>query len=147
MNLINWTPRRHMLPMVSDWDHVINDFFGHQVDNTNLTNWSPAIDITEDNDTFIVTADLPGLSKKDISINIKDNLLTISGERKVVKNENDDRNYYRTERRYGSFKRSFQMTDQIIADKISASFKDGVLTVNVPKAEEVKPKEIDIKVA
>ena len=73
-------------------------------------------------------------------------MLTISGERKA-KEKVEDKNYCRTERRHGIFKRSFQLTDQVVSEKITASFKDGVLTVNVPKAEEVKPKEIDIKVS
>ncbi len=147
MTLIRWNPvRQRMMPMVAEWDHLMNGFFNDRLEDTELTDWTPAIDITEDNDAFLVTADLPGLTKKDININIKENMLTISGERKTEKKD-ENKNYYRTERRYGAFKRSFQLTDKVIADKITASFKDGVLTVNVPKAEEVKPKEIDIKVS
>lgn len=147
MTLIRWNPaRQRMMPMVAEWDHLMNGFFSDRLEDTELTDWTPAIDITEDNDAFLVTADLPGLTKKDININIKENMLTISGERKTEKKD-ENKNYCRTERRYGAFKRSFQLTDKVIADKITASFKDGVLTVNVPKAEEVKPKEIDIKVA
>lgn len=147
MTLIRWNPvRQRMMPMVAEWDHLMNGFFSDRLEDTELTDWTPAIDITEDNDAFLVTADLPGLTKKDININIKENMLTISGERKTEKKD-ENINYCRTERRYGAFKRSFQLTDKVIADKISASFKDGVLTVNVPKAEEVKPKEIDIKVS
>lgn len=147
MTLIRWNPaRQRMMPMVAEWDHLMNGFFSDRLEDTELTDWTPAIDITEDNDAFLVTADLPGLTKKDININIKENMLTISGERKTEKKD-ENKNYCRTERRYGAFKRSFQLTDKVIADKITASFKDGVLTVNVPKAEEVKPKEIDIKVS
>ena len=147
MNLIRYNPtRQRMMPTVSEWDRLMSDFVGDRFEDTELTDWTPAIDIAEDNDSFLVTADLPGLTKKDISINIKENMLTISGERKnEIKDEK--RNYCRTERLYGAFKRSFQLTDQVLADKITASFKDGVLTVNVPKAEEVKPKEIEIKVS
>ena len=147
MTLIRWNnARQRMMPTVSEWDRLMSDFVGDRFEDTELTDWTPAIDIAEDNDSFLVTADLPGLTKKDISINIKENMLTISGERKSeIKDEK--RNYCRTERRYGAFKRSFQLTDQVLADKITATFKDGVLTVNVPKAEEVKPKEIEIKVS
>ena len=147
MTLVRWNPIRHrMMPTISEWDRLMGDFFNDGLEDTELTTWSPSVDIVEDNDAFVVTADLPGLSKKDISINIKENMLTISGERKIEKKD-EKKNYFRTERRYGSFKRSFQLTDQVIEDKIAASFKDGVLTVNVPKAEEVKPKEIEIKVS
>lgn len=147
MTLIRWNPaRQRMMPTEVEWDRLMRDFVGDRLEDTELTNWTPAVDITEDNDSFVVTADLPGLTKKDISINIKENMLTISGERKSeIKDEK--RNYCRTERRYGTFKRSFQLTDQVLADKITATFKDGVLTVDVPKAEEVKPKEIEIKVS
>jgi len=147
MTLIRWNPaRQRMMPTIAEWDRLMSDFVGDRLEDTELTDWAPAVDITEDNDAFVVTADLPGLTKKDISINIKENMLTISGERKSeIKDEK--RNYCRTERRYGAFKRSFQLTDQVIADKITATFKDGVLTVDVPKAEEVKPKEIEIKVS
>jgi HSP20 family protein len=147
MTLVRWNPTRNrMMPTVHEWDRLMSDFFNDGLEDTELSNWTPAVDIVEDNDAFVVTADLPGLTKKDISINIKENMLTVSGERKsVIKDEK--RNYCRTERRYGAFKRSFQLTDKVIADKITASFKDGVLTVNVPKAEEVKPKEIEIKVS
>jgi len=147
MTLVRWNPIRHrMMPTVHEWDRLMGNFFNDGFEDTELTDWSPSVDIVEDNNAFVVTADLPGLTKKDISINIKENMLTIGGERKVEKKD-DNKNYCRTERRYGSFKRSFQLTDQVIADKITASFKDGVLTVSVPKAEEVKPKEIEIKVS
>ncbi len=147
MTLIRWNPvRQRMIPTFPEWDRLMNGFFSDRLEDTELTNWTPAIDIAEDNDAFVVIADLPGLTKKDISINIKENMLTINGERKIEEKD-ENKNYCRSERRYGSFKRSFQLTDQVIADKITASFKNGVLTVTVPKAEEIKPKEIEIKVS
>ena len=147
MTLMRWNPQRqHLVPNIAEWDHLMSDFFTNKLEDTELTKWAPSVDIIEDNDAFEVTADLPGLTKKDININIKENMLTISGERKITEKD-ENKNYCRSERRFGSFKRSFQLTDQIVADKITASFKDGVLIVKVPKAEEVKPKEIDIKVS
>jgi len=147
MTLIKWNnARQRMMPTVAEWDRLMSDVFTDRFEDTSLSEWTPAIDITEDNDAFIVVADLPGLTKKNISINIKENMLTISGERKIEKKD-ENLNYCRTERHDGIFKRSFQLTDQVISDKITASFKDGVLTVNVPKAEEIKPKEIEIKVS
>lgn len=147
MTLVRWNnARNRMMPTVSEWDRLMSDVFTDRFEDTSLSEWTPAIDITEDSDSFVVVADLPGLTKKDISINIKENMLTVSGERKS-EIKDDSKNYCRTERRYGAFKRSFQLTDQVIAEKISANFKNGVLTVSVPKAEEVKPKEIEIKVS
>lgn len=147
MTLIRWNPaRQRMMNTFPEWNHLMNGFFSDHLENAEITDWTPAIDINENDDAFVVVADLPGLIKKDISINIKENMLTISGERKIEEKD-ENKNYSRSERRYGSFKRSYQLTDQVIADKISATFKDGVLTVTVPKAEEVKPKEIEIKVA
>jgi len=147
MTLVRWNPVRHrMMPTLHEWDRLMNDFFSDDTEDTGLTHWAPEVDIIEDKDEFVVTADLPGLTKKDININIKENMLTISGERKTeVKDE--QKNYCRTERRYGAFKRSFQLTDKVIADKITAAFKDGVLRISIPKAEESKPKSIDIKVS
>ncbi len=144
MTLVRWNPTRHrMLPTMF---RLMNDFYNDEYEDPSLATWAPAVDIVEDKDEFLVTADLPGLTKKDININIKDNMLTISGERQSeIKDEK--KNYCRTERSYGAFKRSFQLTDKVVADKISATFKDGVLTVNIPKAEESKPKSIDIKVS
>ncbi|MEE8341097.1 MAG: Hsp20/alpha crystallin family protein [Candidatus Neomarinimicrobiota bacterium] len=147
MTLIKWNPARHrMMSTFPEWNHFMNGFFNDSLEDNILTDWTPALDIDENDDAFVVVADLPGLTKKDITINIKENLLTVSGERKIDKKD-ENKNYFRSERRYGSFKRSFQLTDQVIADKISASFKDGVLNITIPKAEEVKPKEIEIKVS
>ena len=88
MTLIRWNPtRQRMMPTIAEWDRLTNDFFGDRFEDTELTDWTPAIDISEDNDAFVVIADLPGLTKKDISINIKENMLTIGGERKSEKKD------------------------------------------------------------
>ncbi len=146
MTLVKWNPRRNMVPGFSDWDRFLTDFFGEwDVESQDRVNWTPSIDIKETKDDYMVTADLPGMAKKDIAINIKENVLSISGERQYE--EKDDRkNYYRMERGYGRFNRCFRLPDEVLDDKITAKFKDGVLSVVIPKAEEVKPKEIEIKV-
>lgn len=103
----------------------------------------PSTDISETEDSFEVRAELPGVSKDDVQISVKDNLLTIKGEKR--KEEVDDtNNYKRIERRYGTFERNFTLPPKVDADNINASFKDGVLTLSIPKPEEVKPKEIPI---
>ncbi len=105
----------------------------------------PAVDITETPQEYVLRAEIPGMRKEDTKLSIHNNVLTLSGEKKSeVKHE--DKKYHRVESYYGSFQRSFVLPDAIRADKVSASFKDGVLTVTVPKAEEAKEKTVEIKV-
>ena len=103
--------------------------------------WMPAMEIVEKNDALIVTAELPGLSAKDVDINVEDDVLTISGEKLEEKKEGEEgTQYYLWERRYGSFRRSFTLPNAVDAEKISASFANGVLTITMPKTEKVKAK-------
>ena len=104
--------------------------------------WSPATDVVEHDNKFVVKVELPGLSREDVKVAIQDNMLTVSGEKKVEK----ESNYHRVERSYGTFQRCFTLGQPVRGDKIDASFKDGILTITVPKAEEAKDKRIDIKV-
>jgi HSP20 family protein len=146
MTLVKWNPRRSYLSRWNEWDNFLNDFFGDHWENTvNNHNWSPAVDIKEDDDKFTLLADLPGLSKKDIKINVKENMLHITGERSVEKKDDRD-DYYRIERRRGRFNRSFRLPDSVIENEIKAKFKDGVLSVSLPKSEEVKEPELEITV-
>ncbi|HPI72972.1 MAG TPA: Hsp20/alpha crystallin family protein [bacterium] len=105
--------------------------------------WSPRVDVEENLESVIVKADLPGVDKKNLSVNLKDNLLTIRAERKCEK-ESKGKNYYRSERAFGIFQRTFELTEKFKAEAIKAEYKDGVLTVTLPKADEVKPREISI---
>jgi len=97
------------------------------------------------NDEYVINAEIPGLSKEEIKIDVKDGSLTISGEKKY-EDKNEDENYIRVERRYGKFERRFNLPENVNAESVSASFKNGVLQVTLPKKEEAKPKRIDIKV-
>jgi HSP20 family protein len=138
---------RSLLSPVDEWNRFLSDFFGDMWEDTYLgRNWAPAVDIQEKDDRYVVQADLPGMSKKDIHINVKDNVLTIEGERKYEKEDKRD-NYHRIERSYGTFKRCFRLPEEVQENKITAKFKDGVLTIDLPKAEEVKSKAIEIKVS
>ncbi|MBC8216579.1 MAG: Hsp20/alpha crystallin family protein [Candidatus Marinimicrobia bacterium] len=145
MTLVKMNPRRTTLSPWTNWDRMVSDFY-----NTDevepKSSWTPAVDISEDDKAYQMHVDLPGLSRKDISVNIKDNVLTVSGERSYEKNDKKD-TYYRVERGYGKFSRCFRLPDEVIEDNINASFKNGVLNVTVPKAEEVPAKELEIKVA
>lgn len=107
--------------------------------------WSPLTDIVEENNQYVLHVDLPGMEKKDIKINFSNGTLSISGERQM-ENESKDKNYHRIERMYGKFYRSFDLPSTIKQEEIKADFKNGQLVITIPKAEEVKPKEIPISV-
>lgn len=109
-----------------------------------LQNWYPSADILEGKDKYTVTMELPGVTKDNVKITLQENMLTVQGEKKQETESKDD-NYHRVERSYGSFSRSFRMPSLVKTDKIDANYKDGVLTIVLPKAEEAKAKEIDIK--
>ncbi len=130
-----------------EFDRLFNSFFGDEdFDLAPATNtWMPSVDISDDKDNYYLTAELPGVDKNNIKITVKDNTLTISGERKEEKEEKD-KNFYRREISYGNFIRSFELPDSIDQNKIKANYKDGILKLTIPKKEEAKPKEIEIKV-
>jgi HSP20 family protein len=107
--------------------------------------WSPAVDIHETDDSFVLSADLPGLKKDDIQINVEDNALTIKGEKKFEEKVPRDK-YIRVERSYGTFVRSFSLPQNVDSTKIKATFKDGVLDLTLPKREEARPKKIAVEV-
>jgi HSP20 family protein len=107
--------------------------------------WAPALDIHEDKDSFVVRTELPGLKREDIEVSLHDGALIISGERKVEKVA-EDVEVHRQERYFGKFQRALTLPTPVAADKIKAQYKDGILTVTLPKVEEAKPKQIDISV-
>jgi HSP20 family protein len=108
-----------------------------------FTGWSPALDLYQSNDNVIAVVELPGMRKEDIEISLHDGTLTISGERKRENSSNDDK-AERTERYVGTFRRSIALPTRVDAGKVSATYRDGILTVTLPKAEEVKPKQIQV---
>lgn len=109
-------------------------------------NWAPSVDVSETDDNFEVRAELPGVAKDDLHISVKDNLLTLSGEKRQ-ENADDAQNYRRVERRYGSFQRRFTLPADVKTDDIKAEYTDGVLTLSIPKPEAVKPTEVPITTA
>jgi HSP20 family protein len=110
-----------------------------------LGDWSPALDIHEDKENFVVKAELPGIKKEDVNVSFQDGCLTISGERKA-ESKSEDAEVYHTERFFGRFQRTVALPAAVAADKVKAQYHDGVLTVTLPKTEEAKPKQIDISV-
>jgi HSP20 family protein len=111
-----------------------------------LTGWNPAFDVYEEKDNFIVKAELPGMKKEDINVSLQDGSLIISGERKG-ETKSEDAEVYRAERYFGKFQRVVSLPTVVAADKVKAQYKDGVLTVTLPKTEEAKPKQIEVNVS
>ncbi|CAI8012209.1 Small heat shock protein C4 [Geodia barretti] len=109
-------------------------------------NWAPSVDISETDDKFEVRAELPGVAKDDLHVSVKDNLLTLSGEKRQG-DVDDTQNYRRVERRYGSFQRRFTLPSEVATDDIKAEYSDGVLTLSIPKPEVAKPTEVPITMA
>jgi len=155
MSLIRWKEARDLPAFPSDVlniqreiNRMFNDFFrsGWAEDSSLVpTAWSPATDITEESDAFVVNVELPGLGKQDVKITMENGTLTIKGEKKQEK-ESKNPNYHRVERSYGAFQRSFVLPATVVAEKVDASFADGILTVRLPKAEEARAKAVDVKV-
>ena len=109
------------------------------------SSWLPTVDISENDSGFEIHAELPGVAQEDVQVSVTDNLLTIKGE-KNQKRETENKSYHRVERRYGTFQRSFTLPRHVDTGSIKADYKDGILTLTIPKAEEAKPKEIQIGV-
>ena len=128
------------------FDDTIRTLYPTDGEELEKDTWAPAVDIYETNDSFVVSADLPGLDKDEIQIDLKDNTLTLKGEKKFEEKVSKD-NYIRVERTYGSFVRSFTLPQNVDPEKIKAKYKEGVLEVTIPKKEEAKPKQIKVELS
>ena len=150
MALIRWSPRREVwdpFASLAEIHDEINRAFGASWRRqAGEAVFSPAIDVVVEKDNVIVKADLPGLTKDDVSVTLQDNYLTITGEKKH-ESEQKEANYFLTERVHGSFTRTIELPLAVDAKKIEARFKDGVLHVTLPKTEDAKPKQIEVKVS
>ena len=140
MALIRWEPAREL----RDMNRLFNTLFEPSTGAV-MRRWSPAMNLVETEDNYVLRADLPGVSEGDVKIELDDNVLTISGERKSAHKEAKE-GYYRVERAYGSFSRTLKLPEGVDADSISASFDRGVLEVNVPKPEQRQPRKVEIAV-
>lgn len=139
-----WEPFRDLVTMRDDMDRLFDMFFGAQPQDMEDL-WRPAIDIEENNGNLMVRAEIPGMKKEDIKVSVKEDMLTISGERKR-ENENKDKTFHRIERSYGQFRRMIRLPATVDAGKVKATYKDGVLNVTLPKPESMKPKNIDVEI-
>jgi HSP20 family protein len=146
MTLVRFTPARDLFGAHNRLNQIFNTMFSDQAPGLyqETGTWAPEVDVEETVDAIVLRADLPGMSKKNMHIAVEDGRLTISGERKNEVSE-EGKNFHRIERTYGSFCRSFTLPATVLGDKVEATYRDGVLKVTVPKAEEVKPREIEIK--
>ena len=141
MTLMRWTPWQELESMNRHLSRLLDDSSGEM--NTVQGQWAPSVDIRETDDALMVQAELPGIAKNDVKLEVKDDSLTISGERHYEKEVNEE-NVHRIERSYGTFIRSFSLPNNIDSGKVHAEMKDGLLTVRLPKRESAKPKAIEI---
>ena len=148
--LTRWEPLREM----EDFQNRLSNLFGRPMRRSNghgreditLADWTPVADITEDEKEYLIKAELPEMKKEEVKVTVENGVLTISGERKFEKEEKKKK-YHRVERGYGTFMRSFNLPEDADANKVKAEFKNGLLTVHLPKSEKAKPKEIEVNIA
>ena len=142
MALVRWEPMRELTSLQGEMNRLFNTFFDDNGGSTRR--WAPPMDLADAGDHLVLKADLPGLSEEDVRIEVQDRLLTVSGERKAEHEENRE-GYYRMERAFGSFSRSFALADEVSSDEIEAKYENGVLNVRLPKRPAAKRREITVK--
>lgn len=144
-NLMRFDPWRELEEMSNRWNRMLSR---PETKGTMMTtvDWAPLVDVKETNEEYLIKAELPGLKKEDVKVAIDHGLLTLTGERKLEKEEKGEK-YHRVERFYGNFMRSFTLPEGVDENKVIAEHKDGVLTVRLPKSPVTKPKAIDVKIS
>lgn len=146
MNSINRCgPYRDLSGLQEHLNRLFEGGFQSRSDNSNLTTWAPAVDIYETENELVIKADLPEINEKELDVRVENNTLTIRGERKFEQKVKEG-SYLRTERTYGSFSRSFSLPNTVNAETIKAEYKNGVLTVELPKRAESKPRQVKVNV-
>jgi HSP20 family protein len=151
MAIVRWEPFRELATLQNEVNRLFNSAFDSPTPGGNggsgaTRRWMPAMDLVETGDHFVLRADLPGLSEEDVKIEVEDNVLTVSGERRT-EHESKQEGYHRVERAFGSFSRSLTLPNGVDAEAVEASFDKGVLEVRIPKPEERKPRRISISAA
>jgi HSP20 family protein len=150
MALVRWDPSREIDSLQGEMNRLFSTFFDTPTraangNGTATRRWMPAMDLVETGEHFVLKADLPGMSEGDVNIELENNVLTVSGERKTEHEEKQE-GYYRLERSTGAFSRSLTLPEGIDADAIAATFDNGVLQVRIPKPVQVKPRKVQIGV-
>ena len=144
LDITPWRRSGGLRPFWREMDDFWNRFFEEMPLAERAWGWSPSVDISETDGNVQIKAELPGLEAKDIDVDVSGDMLTLRGEKKMEEEKEEERYYYR-ERYSGSFQRSFRLPSGVESDKVDAEFKNGVLTINIPKSEESKQKKIEIK--
>lgn len=142
------TSPKDLFNLRTELDKFFEDFFDNwwkEGRELAETQWRPSVDISETDEKIVVNAELPGIDQENVKVTLRDNVLTIKGEKKQEEKE-EGKNYHRVERVYGNFERSFSLPSEVDADEIEANYKDGILNVTLPKVEKEKPKEIAINI-
>lgn len=145
MTIVKWRNRNPYTDLANSIEKMFYDGFVRRVDDTPVSAWTPDVDVIEEEGAYVVKADIPGIAKEDVHVEVENGMLTIRGEKKEEKEEKG-KTFYRQERVYGSFSRSFHLPETADVDAIKAVHKDGLLELTIPKKEETKPKKIDISV-
>jgi HSP20 family protein len=143
MAIVRWDPVRELDSLQGDMNRLFDRFFEGRAPNGGSRRWIPAMDLVETEDHLVLRGDLPGMSEDDVNIEIKDGVLTVSGERKAESEEKRE-GYHRIERAFGSFSRSLNLPQGIDPEKVDAHFDNGVLEVRIPKPAEAKPTRVQI---
>jgi HSP20 family protein len=147
MNIVRWDPFRELEGIQSRLNRVFSErpLAAFDVDNASFTAWAPAVDIQETDKEYVIKADLPEVKKPDVKVEFEGGVLTLQGERKLER-EDKGQKFHKIEREYGKFVRRFALPTEVDANTLSAEFKEGVLTVHLPKAANVRPKAIAVNV-
>jgi HSP20 family protein len=147
MAIVRWEPLRELTTLQNEMNRLFGTAFDApaQSNGGTMRRWMPAMDLAESEDSFVLRADLPGLSEEDVNIELEERVLTVSGERKAEHTESKE-GYHRLERAFGAFSRSLTLPEGVDAEAVTASFHNGVLEVRIPKPEERKPRKISIGV-
>ena len=145
MTITRWNPFREFEDILDRYNRSLQPGTRNSESNELMrkADWAPAVDITETAENYLIKAELPGVAKEDVKVSVHENVLTIQGERRLEK-EDQDKKHHRIERFYGSFARSFRLPDNIDENNIDAGYKDGILTLTLIKAEKPQPKAIEI---
>jgi HSP20 family protein len=140
----SWGPFGQLTNLREEINRLFDSPWGATSEDTEFFGWAPAVDMYEDNDNVVVKAELPGMKKDDIDISLHQGNLLISGERKS-ESQSEDSDTSRSERFFGRFQRALELPKAVDPNKVAATYKDGILTVTLPKTEEAKPKQITVK--
>ena len=146
MQLVRWNPIRDMFSLSHRMNHMFDDFFSPalKTGESSMWDWKPVVDYYDNEDNIVIKAELPGIDKDNIIVDVKGRFLSLKGERSFEDEVEEDR-YYRRERAYGKFERVFALPAELDPGKIKADYKDGVLTIDIPKPVEQKPRQITVQ--